>query len=313
LDAGEAFVDDGCNARAVSAYGRVLLEDGRCVGSAGRQGVSYDIGTGKLRMQDEVVDDAEAAAGEESAPDNEAAAGDKGAEVVAEEGSAPDEASAAEEEGSAAEQEGLPRGALETLLHYKADPNAKGVDGRSPLHEAVRGQQNAAVTMLLAHGADPEAKDQDGWTALQWAEDYGYEDTATAIKGQSPMKLITAAPGSEQIVIQNFNDACKFENVKFMDQVRLIRSTMTAVNCTFPAGAVLQDSSSLTLINCDLGETGQFNVQGHDSVLTIHKCTGFNPDSIKMERFGRTIVEGKYIHSNHGTRPISIPDRYKVL
>ena len=48
------------------------------------------------------------------------------------------------------------------LLDRGADPNARNWDQVTPLHQAVRARNLAAVEVLLARGADPNARDGRG-------------------------------------------------------------------------------------------------------------------------------------------------------
>jgi ankyrin repeat protein len=52
----------------------------------------------------------------------------------------------------------------QVLLAHKADVNAKGSDGQTPLHFAVNQGQLQAVEWLLKHGADVNARDNRGKT-----------------------------------------------------------------------------------------------------------------------------------------------------
>ncbi|KAF2501655.1 hypothetical protein BU16DRAFT_522579 [Lophium mytilinum] len=61
--------------------------------------------------------------------------------------------------------------------HGVVDVNARGSDGRTALHAAVWGRNNAAVESLLRNGADVNAKDEDGQTALMFAAIRGNEHT----------------------------------------------------------------------------------------------------------------------------------------
>jgi hypothetical protein len=68
---------------------------------------------------------------------------------------------------------------VQLLLANGADPNAKDLDGHTPLHSAVgysrRGFKRAVVDLLLIYGADINTKDDDGRTPLHYAASSGYE------------------------------------------------------------------------------------------------------------------------------------------
>jgi len=63
--------------------------------------------------------------------------------------------------------------AVELLLAAGAWPNARGFNGRRPLHAAVNDSdaRRAApiVRLLLAHGADPIIENDGGFSAIAWA------------------------------------------------------------------------------------------------------------------------------------------------
>ena len=58
--------------------------------------------------------------------------------------------------------------AVERLLKEKADINAKGPDGSTPLHRAAKGRTDLAE-LLVASGADVNTKDSNAWTPLHVA------------------------------------------------------------------------------------------------------------------------------------------------
>lgn len=59
----------------------------------------------------------------------------------------------------------------QTLLQYKANPNAKNAAGVTPLMIAAYKDQDMLVSLLLKAGANKELKDDDGKTALQIAKE----------------------------------------------------------------------------------------------------------------------------------------------
>ena len=56
--------------------------------------------------------------------------------------------------------------AVKQYLNASGDVNAKGEDGRTPLHVAVIGRQKEIVKLLLAEGADVNAKNRVELTPL---------------------------------------------------------------------------------------------------------------------------------------------------
>jgi ankyrin repeat domain-containing protein 50 len=54
------------------------------------------------------------------------------------------------------------------LLRYKANVNAKDIEGRTPLHSAMESTP-PVVRLLLEHGAEVNAADNGGWTLLHLA------------------------------------------------------------------------------------------------------------------------------------------------
>jgi ankyrin repeat protein len=56
------------------------------------------------------------------------------------------------------------------LLAAGADPNVKGPDGSTPLHQAVQARQVPIIRALAAAGADLDATNGDHLTPLQLAE-----------------------------------------------------------------------------------------------------------------------------------------------
>jgi 26S proteasome non-ATPase regulatory subunit 10 len=61
--------------------------------------------------------------------------------------------------------------AVKQYLNASGDVNAKGEDGRTPLHGAVIGRQKEVVELLLAEGADVNAKNRVELTPLHYAGD----------------------------------------------------------------------------------------------------------------------------------------------
>lgn len=59
----------------------------------------------------------------------------------------------------------------QTLLQYKADPNAKNAGGLTPLMIAAFGDQEMIVSLLLKSGANQKLKDAEGRTALMLAQE----------------------------------------------------------------------------------------------------------------------------------------------
>lgn len=58
----------------------------------------------------------------------------------------------------------------QTLLQYKANPNAKNAGGVTPLMIAAFSNEDMIVSLLLKAGANPALKDDEGKTALQIAK-----------------------------------------------------------------------------------------------------------------------------------------------
>ncbi|TEB19945.1 ankyrin [Coprinellus micaceus] len=63
---------------------------------------------------------------------------------------------------------------IEQLLQKGADPNAKGLRGRTALHRACWSGREDCVPLLLAHGADPHLQDNGGDTPLHDACRHGH-------------------------------------------------------------------------------------------------------------------------------------------
>ncbi len=71
----------------------------------------------------------------------------------------------------------------QTLLQYKADPNAKNAGGLTPLMIAAFGDQEMIISLLLKSGADPKLKDAEGKTALTLAQDNDAKKAIGALSG----------------------------------------------------------------------------------------------------------------------------------
>ncbi|MDX6611109.1 MAG: uncharacterized protein QOD75_295 [Blastocatellia bacterium] len=72
--------------------------------------------------------------------------------------------------------------AVKKLLEQGASVNVKDPDGRTPLTEAVWGNQLANVKLLLEKGADPNTRKKDGATPLSIATGKGYKEIAELLK-----------------------------------------------------------------------------------------------------------------------------------
>lgn len=59
----------------------------------------------------------------------------------------------------------------QTLLQYKANPNAKNAGGLTPLMIAAFGDQDMIISLLLKAGANPSLKDAEGKTAMALAKE----------------------------------------------------------------------------------------------------------------------------------------------
>ena len=59
----------------------------------------------------------------------------------------------------------------QTLLQYKANPNARNAGGLTPLMIAAFGNQDMIISLLLKAGANPTLKDYEGKTALMLAKE----------------------------------------------------------------------------------------------------------------------------------------------
>lgn len=72
----------------------------------------------------------------------------------------------------------------QTLLQYKADPNAKNAGGLTPLMIAAFGDQEMIISLLLKSGADPKLKDAEGKTALTLAQENEAKKAIGALSGR---------------------------------------------------------------------------------------------------------------------------------
>lgn len=74
----------------------------------------------------------------------------------------------------------------QTLLQYKANPNAKNAAGLTPLMIAAFDNQENLVTLLLKSGANPDLKDADGKTALNLAKENQASKTEALLSNSVP-------------------------------------------------------------------------------------------------------------------------------
>jgi len=70
----------------------------------------------------------------------------------------------------------------QTLLQYKANPNAQNAGGLTPLMIAAFGNQDMIVSLLLKAGANKMLKDGEGKTALQLAEENNADKVQELLK-----------------------------------------------------------------------------------------------------------------------------------
>jgi ankyrin repeat protein len=84
------------------------------------------------------------------------------------------------------------------LLDHGADPNARNWDSVTPLHQAVRARNLAAVELLLARGADPNARDGRESTPLRRAvSGTGASSTAGTAFLMVPLTQLLLAHGAD--------------------------------------------------------------------------------------------------------------------
>lgn len=76
---------------------------------------------------------------------------------------------------------------VQTLLQYKANPNAKNAAGLTPLMIAAFDNHDMIVSLLLKSGANPALKDSIGKTALNMAEENQAEKTVGLLKAQTSL------------------------------------------------------------------------------------------------------------------------------
>jgi len=66
--------------------------------------------------------------------------------------------------------------AIEVLLEYGADVNAKNADGNTPLHIAGLTSAREVVNLLVSHGADINTRNLDGETPTDFeSRRHGHE------------------------------------------------------------------------------------------------------------------------------------------
>lgn len=92
--------------------------------------------------------------------------------------------------------------AVDLLLRLGADANARGFNGRTPLHAAVNDTSAEralpVVRLLLARGAKPSIRNDAGYDALAWAKQEVWEpnDELLALLGGEPGSIAEQAPAS---------------------------------------------------------------------------------------------------------------------
>jgi len=66
---------------------------------------------------------------------------------------------------------------VQILVENGANPNAKSLEGLTPLHEAAKEGRKAVVEYLLSKKVEVNPKDKDGYTPMDWAEAMGSGST----------------------------------------------------------------------------------------------------------------------------------------
>ncbi len=86
--------------------------------------------------------------------------------------------------------------AAELLLQLGADPNARGLNGQTPLHAAVSDASAKhalpMVRILIASGAKPSIRDDSGFDALAWAKQelWTFDDELFTLLGAEPGSVV---------------------------------------------------------------------------------------------------------------------------
>jgi ankyrin repeat protein len=72
--------------------------------------------------------------------------------------------------------------AVKQYLNASGDVNAKGEDGRTPLHLATAGDRKGIVELFIAKSADVNAKNKGGRTPLDSAIAFKHTETADLLR-----------------------------------------------------------------------------------------------------------------------------------
>jgi hypothetical protein len=88
--------------------------------------------------------------------------------------------------------------AVESLLNWKANPNALDRYQKTPLHIATQWGNNTAATLLLKAGADAQAKDEDGRTPMYYIPEFHVIALAYYKHGIVPPLLNASATTEEE-------------------------------------------------------------------------------------------------------------------